>query len=316
MRILVGDIGGTHTRLACWDDGVLRDEVVVPSHDHAGVEAPLDAWRASLRVPVERACLAVAGPVRDGRCTATNLPWVVDARALRTRLGIPVCVVNDFEAAARGVAMLSPGDWAEIVPGTTVPGSPQAVLGAGTGLGEALVVGDVVLPGEGGHAEFGPGDARDLALAGWLMTRHGRASWEDVLSGPGLVNLARFRAEQAGAPTGWLDEEDAAAHVATRDPGALAWFCDLYGAEAGNLALRSLARGGVWLCGGIAPKILDALRDGGFARRFRAKGRVSAALDGIPVRVVTHPSLGLLGAAATALRDADDTALAEVASCV
>ena len=313
MRILVGDVGGTHTRLACWRDGVLEDEVVVPSRDHAGLDAPLAAWRHDHPAPMDRACLAVAGPVRDGRCTATNLPWIVDAHALRTWLGIPVEVVNDFEAAARGIGMLSPRDWAEIVPGEPVPHAPQAVLGAGTGLGEALVLGDVVLPGEGGHAEFGPGDARELALAAWLIARHGRASWEDVLSGPGLVNLARFRAEGSGAPTGWLDAPDAAAHVATRDPEALAWFCALYGAEAGNLALRSLARGGVWLCGGIAPRVLDTLRAGGFAARFRAKGRISPALDGIPVRVVLHPALGLLGAAATALRAAAGRPLAEVA---
>ncbi|MEN9785259.1 MAG: hypothetical protein RLZZ299_523 [Pseudomonadota bacterium] len=316
MRILVGDIGGTHTRLAVWQDGSLQDERVVPSRDHAGLDGPLAAWMRDLRAPPDRACLAVAGPVRDGRCTATNLPWVVDAHALRTRLAMPVEVVNDFEAAARGIALLTPGDWVELVPGEPVAGCPQAVLGAGTGLGEALVLGDVVIPGEGGHAEFGPGDARDLALAAWLIARHGRASWEDVLSGPGLVNLARFRAEQAGTPTAWLDDDDAAAEVATRDPAALAWFCALYGAEAGNLALRSLARGGVWLCGGIAPRVLDALRAGGFAARFRAKGRVSPALDGIPVRVVVHPALGLLGAAATALRHVRERTLADTAPCV
>jgi glucokinase len=124
-----------------------------------------------------------------------------------------------------------------------------------------------------------------------------------VVSGPGLVNLARFLAEEDGraVPT-WLEAPDAPAHAAAHDPAALAWMAELYGAEAGNMALRVLARGGVWLCGGIAPRMLHVLRAGGFARRFHEKGKVSHTLAGIPVRVVTHPSLGLLGAAAEALR--------------
>jgi glucokinase len=307
-RILVGDVGGTHTRLAMWEDGALLHVHDEPSHAWGGLAEPVLRWLGRVGAhpgtPAypTRACFGVAGPVRDGACTTTNLPWTLDEGELGRALSMPTRLVNDFHAAARGVTMLAPGEHAEIVAGNAVADAPIAVLGAGTGLGEAYIVGDTVVPGEGAHAEFGPADARELRLAGWLMHRYGRASWEDVLSGPGLVNLARFLCEEAGQPTDWLDEPDAAARIAERTPEAIRWFCALYGAEAGNMALRVLARGGVWLCGGIAPRLLDPLRAGMFEARFRAKGKLRHALEGIPVRVVTHPSLGLLGAAGEALR--------------
>jgi glucokinase len=310
MRLLVGDVGGTHTRLALWEDGALTHVHDEPSHAWRDLAEPAARWLAGLGVRrgsadhPTRACFGVAGPVRDGVCTTTNLPWTLREDTLTHALGMPTRLINDFHAAARGVTMLGPGDHATLVEGDAVRGAPVAVLGAGTGLGEAYVVAETVIPGEGAHAEFGPTDERELRLAAWLIRRHGRASWEDVLSGPGLVNLARFLLEERGETPGWLDGADAAAHVAERCPEAVAWFCALYGAEAGNMALRVLARGGVWLCGGIAPRMLDALRGGAFEQRFRAKGKLRHALDGIPVHVVTHPSLGLLGAAGEALRDA------------
>jgi glucokinase len=303
MRILVGDVGGTHTRLACWEDGTLREEHTVPSGAHEGLLGPVREWLAHTGIAPERACFGVAGPVRQGRCVATNLPWIVDEKHLGESLGVPVRVVNDFHAAARGVTLLGPGDSEPLLAGDAEHGAPLAVLGAGTGLGEAVVVGNQVVPGEGAHAEFGPANARELRLAAWLIARQGRATWEDVLSGPGLVAIQRFLAGEQGAGTpAWLDDPDAPARVAASCPEALDWFAGLYGAEAGNLALRVLARGGVWLCGGIAPRILPALRAGRFAERFHAKGKVSAALEGIPVRVVTHPGVGLLGAAGEALQ--------------
>jgi glucokinase len=307
-RILVGDVGGTHTRLAMWDEGELRHVHDEPSRAWSGLAEPVLRWLARIGARPgtpgypDRACFGVAGPVRDGACAATNLPWTLHEDALSRSLGVPTRLVNDFHAAARGVTMLAPGDFATVVAGDAVPGAPVAVLGAGTGLGEAYVVADTVIPGEGAHAEFGPADTRELRLAAWLIQRHGRASWEDVLSGPGLVNIARFVCEERGDPTAWLEAPDAAACVAERCPEAVTWFCALYGAEAGNMALRVLARGGVWLCGGIAPRMLGPLRAGAFEARFRAKGKLRHALDGIPVHVVTHPALGLLGAAGEALR--------------
>jgi glucokinase len=306
MRILCGDIGGTNTRLAAWDGARLDAERSYVSAEWAGLEDPLDRWLSETGIRPDRACFAVAGPVLEQRCITTNLPWVVDGPALTARLACPVRIINDFHAAARGVALLRPEDGASLGGGSPVPGAPIAVLGAGTGLGEAFVIGQEVVPGEGGHADFGPTDARELRLASWLFARSGRASWEDVLSGPGLVNLSRFLAsERGGAIPEWLDAADAPAQVAARDPEAVAWFCGLYGTEAGNLALRVLARGGVFLCGGIAPKLLPQLRSGTFRRRFEAKGKVSSAIRDVPVTVVLHPQLGLLGAAAEAAQMRD-----------
>ncbi|MDP2317545.1 MAG: glucokinase [Pseudomonadota bacterium] len=306
MRILCGDIGGTNARLALWEGGILQAEETYASAEWPGLEAPLAAWLTRTGVHPDRACFAVAGPVINQRCATTNIPWVVDGAQLRAQLGCPVRIVNDFHAAARGLALLHPGDGVTLFGGEAVLGAPVAVLGAGTGLGEAYVVDDSVIPGEGGHADFGPGDARELRLAAWLFGRNGRASWEDVLSGPGLVNLSRFLCLERGEPPpAWLDGHDAPARVAQEDPEAVAWFCALYGAEAGNMALRVLARGGVYLCGGIAPRMLPALMAGGFRARFEAKGKIAAAIRGVPVTVVTHPGLGLLGAAAEAMRIRD-----------
>lgn len=306
MRILCGDIGGTNTRLALWEGGVLQHEQTFASGDWPGLEGPLTAWLASTGVRPDRACFAVAGPVMDQRCVTTNIPWLVDCSTLGAQLGCPVRLINDFHAAARGISLLGPEDGVLLFGGEPVLGAPIAVIGAGTGLGEAFVVGDQVVPGEGGHADFGPGDARELRLAAWLFGRNGRASWEDVLSGPGLVNLARFSSLERGEPPpSWLDGPDAPARVATEDPETVEWFCALYGAEAGNLALRVLARGGVYVCGGIAPRMLRVLESGAFRRRFQDKGKLGAAIRDVPVTVVTHPALGLLGAAAEAMRIRD-----------
>ncbi|MDP2310546.1 MAG: glucokinase [Pseudomonadota bacterium] len=306
MRILCGDIGGTNARLALWDGAALQHEQTFASADWPGLEAPLAAWRSSTGVDPDRACFAVAGPVMDQRCVTTNLPWVVDGPTLGAQLGCPVRIINDFHAAARGISLLGPGDAVLLFGGEPVMGAPVAVMGAGTGLGEAFVVGDQVIPGEGGHADFGPGDARELRLAAWLFGRNGRASWEDVLSGPGLVNLARFASLDRGEPPPpWLDGPEAPARVAAEDPETVDWFCALYGAEAGNLALRVLARGGVYLCGGIAPRMVPSLKAGAFRARFENKGKLGAAIRAVPVSVVTHPGLGLLGAAAEAMRMRD-----------
>lgn len=306
MRILCGDIGGTNSRLACWEGGRLSGEHTFASAAWPGPEGPLTAWLERTGIRPDRACLAVAGPVVEQRCVTTNLPWVVDGPAIGALLGCPVRIINDFHAAARGISLLGPDDGVRLAGGTAVQGAPIAVLGAGTGLGQAYVVNDHVIPGEGGHADFGPGDARDLRLAAWLFGRNGRASWEDVVSGPGLVNLARFNCLERGEPPpAWMDGADAPARIAAEDPETIAWFCALYGAEAGNMALRVLARGGVYLCGGIAPRLIPQLQGGEFRTRFLSKGKLGAAIKDVPVTVVTHPGLGLLGAAAEALRIRD-----------
>ena len=294
MHILCGDVGGTNTRLALWADGRLQHERQWPSGGFPGIEAPVERWISETGVRPDRASFAVAGPVRDQRCVTTNLPWVVDGSALTALLGCPTRVINDFHAAARGCTLLGAQDRVQIGGGEPVPGAPIAVLGAGTGLGEAFLVGETVIPGEGGHCELGPTDARELGLASWLIERFGRASWEHVLSGAGLTHLARYIHVSRGEPEPDWDPSQ----VVERCPEAVEWFCALYGAEAGNMALRVLARGGVYLCGGIAPRIVDRLGAGEFRRRFEAKGKLRAAIRDIPAFVVTHPALGLLGAAA------------------
>lgn len=295
---LCGDIGGTHARLAPFDSGALGEVRKYVSGDHRDATALVVTWMRETGLRPTAACLGIAGPVIGNQCVATNLPWDLDGALLSEALGFPVLLINDFHAAARGVSRLGESDRVQVGGGLPVMGAPVGVIGAGTGLGQAIVVGGSVVAGEGGHAEFGAGTVREAALAVWLMERHGRASWEHVLSGPGLVRLARFTLEEGGLEVpAWLDHPNAPQRVMETMPDVVEWFAELYGAEAGNLALRSLAHGGVYVCGGIAPRMLPTLLAGGFRRRFEAKGKVGAAIAAVPVFVVTHPALGLLGAA-------------------
>ena len=299
MRILVGDIGGTNTRLAQWD-GVLEHIEHFSGAAFPGISGPIGAWLSKTGLRPDAACLAVAGPVIGNRCAATNLPWVVDGRQLEETLGFPCQIVNDFAAAARGTALVGEGDRVQLGGGSALADGVVAVLGAGTGLGEAVLVGDRVVAGEGGHAEFGPSNERETRLAAWLVARFGRASWELVLSGAGLVNLYCFACVERGQSVPeWTLAPEGPARVVAEAPEIVEWFCELYGSEAGNMALRSLPAGGVYLAGGIAPRVLPALQRGGFRARFEAKGKVSPAIRDIPVFAVTHPALGLLGAAAS-----------------
>ena len=299
MRILCGDIGGTNTRLGLWD-GVLGDVRHYSGAAFDGISGPVEAWLSTTGLRPDAACLAVAGPVSENRCATTNLPWIIDGLELGERFRFPFQIVNDFAAAARGTTFLGEADRVQIGGGAAVSGGPVAVLGAGTGLGEALLVFDRVVAGEGGHAEFGPSNERETRLAAWLVARYGRASWEHVLSGAGLANLFCFSCfEQGKSAPDWATTAEGPARVVQESPETVAWFAELYGSEAGNMALRSLSVGGVFLAGGIAPRILPALQEGGFRRRFESKGKVSGAIRNIPVFAITHPALGLLGAAAS-----------------
>ncbi len=266
-------------------------------------------------VTVRRACFGLPGPVRGARIALTNLPWVIDRAALRAALGVSALrLLNDFEALGHGLALLGPADLVTLQEGRPQPHGPRAVLGAGTGLGQALLVwaegGWRVLPGEGGHTSFAPQNPQEYRLHAFLAERHGHVSWERLLSGPGLAAIHAFLCAEAGvAPGGAQTAEDPAAAVADRadrDPlcaGALDLFVRLYGAEAGNLALKCLPRGGLFVAGGIAPKLLPRLRAGGFLEGFLAKGRMRGLLAELPVHVVIQPQVGLLGAAACAARE-------------
>jgi glucokinase len=317
--ILAGDIGGTNTRLALFEvrgDGLSATvEATFPSRQQPNLEAAARAFLASHDLPVKQACFGVPGPVARGRSEATNLPWVVDAReaAAALRLG-EVWLINDLEATAYGIAALPPTDFVALNPGAAASPGNAAVIAAGTGLGEAGLYWDGArhrpFACEGGHATFAPADETQVRLLHYLLKRYEHVSWERVLSGPGLVTIYQFlRDTGAGEEPAWLRESlrqgDPSAVISRaalegRSPlcaRALDLFAALYGAEAGNLALKVMATGGVFLGGGIAPKILRKLQEPGFREAFVAKGRMRSLLEAIPVRVIVNDKTALIGAA-------------------
>lgn len=330
MRVLAADVGGTNARLALvdveGDRAVVRARQQVAVAEHTGLAEPVAAFLAAHAgaAPPERACVGVAGTIvgRAAKVAGVNMPWSVDADVLERTCGLPrVDLVNDFYAAARGIELLSPADLHPIPPSDpagsleALPGQPRAILGAGTGLGQAFLVpaaggGWQVVPSEGGHRDFAPRDVREDRLLAWLRARFGRVSTERVLSGPGLVNIYRFLVEVEGMPAcAEVDQatgpgqgpeitERGLARTHPTCVTALEMFVDAYGAEAGNVALTVIATGGVYLAGGIAPRVLvheDTCAR--FRRVFDDKGRFRDLLDSIPVYVITNPDLALLGAA-------------------
>lgn len=324
--ILAADIGGTKTLLRLGnleeDKFQVLQEQCFASTDYARFEDLLAEFLGSKVQPIAAACFGVAGPVDDGVCRTTNLPWLLDAKSLSSLLGgAQVRLLNDLEAAAFGVLHLAETDLIGLNPaGRHRASAHRAVIAAGTGLGEALILqtegGPVIIATEGGHCDFAPLDADQDRLLGWLRERYpGHISYERVLSGPGLVEIYHFLREQnlarenpqvvaamlAGDPAAVIGERG----VAKRDVlcyEALRWFARIYGAEAGNLVLKSLALGGLYVAGGIAPKILPILQEGWFMAGFTAKGRFSGLLKEVPVKVVLDPEIVLSGAQTWAVR--------------
>jgi glucokinase len=319
--ILAGDIGGTKTLLAMYDEShgarsPIRDESY-RSGDFPSLEAVLLRFlRPGTSTSIRAACFAVAGPVIDGRCKTTNLPWELDERPLGAALKSRVKLLNDLEGAAHGLSIVGRDELDVLQPGVKREGN-LALIAAGTGLGEAIVVRSEeryqVIASEGGHADFAPRTDQEAALLAYLRNEHGHVSYERVLSGPGLHHIYRFLRESGYAS----EPEWLRARLATGDPSAviseiglskghplctatLDLFVSIYGAEAGNLALRALALGGVFVGGGIAPKILPKLRDGSFIDAFNDKGRMSGLMRSLQVAVVTNPRLALIGAATVA----------------
>ncbi len=325
MLVLAGDIGGTSTRLAYFDtdDGTPAPLVEgrFPSRDAESLEEIVGRFAGEHGLAAERACFGIAGPVREGRVRTPNLPWSVDAVELARTLEIPeVQLINDLEANAYGIDLLGPEDFAVLNQGVPDPTGTIAVVSAGTGLGEVVAYWDGTahrpLPSEGGHADFAPRTELEMELLLYLRAAHGRVSVERVVSGPGLCNIYRFLRDVRHEPeTSAVAEEmrrgDPAAAI-TRAALAgecplcgevLDLFVSLYGAEAGNVALRSLPTGGVYLGGGIAPKIIERLKRPGFMLAFTAKGRLSPLLETIPVRVILNDRTALLGAGRCAARE-------------
>jgi glucokinase len=317
--ILAGDVGGTKTNLALYR----REEAAFsrvraatyPSREYPGLEAILRDFLAQAPA-IERACVGVAGPVVSGQCRLTNLDWVVEEASLRRCTGArEAYLVNDLQAMASAVPFLPADAVAVLQKGEPDRRGSVAVLAAGTGLGEAFLVGTggggyVPLASEGGHVDFAPRTGIEIRLHAFLGGMYGRASVERVLSGPGLRDIHRFLREVEGVaePPGVAAETrvENPQHAIVRNglagtspacAEALRLFCSLYGAEAGNLALQYLATGGVYLGGGIAPAILPVLRAGEFLAAFRDKGRMAELLYRVPVSVILDPTAPLLGAA-------------------
>ena len=324
--ILAGDIGGTHTRLALFDGDpheplALR---IYPSSEHSGLEEIVAAFLSEHPAHLDHACFDVAGPVRNGRAKTTNLSWVVDARQIAEAIDLPsVELVNDLVATAYGIAELTTADLETLNSGDPSIGGTLAVIAAGTGLGEAGLVWDGsryhAIASEGSHSDFGPRSSLQVELYSFLARTESHVSYESVCSGIGLLTLRRFLGERScTSDPAWLAsairDGNAAAAIASAgltgvDPisaEALDLMVSIYGAEAGNLALRLVATGGIYIGGGIAPHILRKLRQRPFLDALTAKGRFRATLEHVPVHVILNEHAALLGAARIARREPPD----------
>jgi len=321
--LLVADVGGTRTTMAIGLSAPAPAFVahrIYSSQEYPGLEAIVADFLARPEVAphaegIAGACFSVAGPVAGNATTLTNLGWQVDGGRLARSLGLPpVELINDFSAAGQGIALLAPDDVETLQAGQPVEQGTRVIVGAGTGLGVGLLTwrddGYAVHPSEAGHSDFAPVDETQDRLLAYLRRTFGRVSCERVVSGPGLMRIFSFLQETgAGIPSKQLQaaskknpdtaEVIAEFAISKLDPlavRALDLFVSIYGAFAGNMALAALAHGGVYVAGGIAPKIAVRLRDGPFMRAFCSKGRFSELLAGMPVRVVKNPRVGLLGA--------------------
>jgi glucokinase len=316
--ILAGDIGGTNARLAYFQtqNGNLRliSEHVYPSREYSELGEIVSKFLKEKSARPEAACFGIAGPVHNGRVETSNLPWVIEQSRLAQQIQLPATLlINDLEASAWGIGALNPQDLTALNQVSLAIGN-QAVIAPGTGLGEAGLFWDgtqhQVFACEGGHADFAPQGDLQIELLRFLAVRFGHVSYERVLSGPGLVNVYEFLRSKGCSeePTGFAAQLAGASAAAAISHAALAgtnplavatldlWI-SVYGAEAGNLALKTMATGGIFLGGGISPKILPKLTGPGFMKAFLEKGRLRPLLEGIPVQVITNDKAGLLGAA-------------------
>lgn len=330
--ILAGDVGGTKVHLALYrfEAGALQvmREQKFPAANFAALEEVVTRFLAEgdghehvESGQVDAACFGCPGPVRDGRLKLTNLPWTLDTRDLRAALGLEhIFLINDLEANGYGIPELRPESICTLHHGDPASVGHRGLVSAGTGLGEALLVWDAgrrrhtPLPSEGGHCDFAARNEREVALLRYLLgTLKGRVSFERVVSGIGIKNIYAFlRDDQRMDEPAWLRErmqqEDANAVIGQcAEDGSseicyetMQMFASALGAEAGNVALKILAMGGIYIGGGIAPKVLKTLSNGVFTQAFLDKGRMTPILESIPVRVILDDTCALLGAAAYA----------------
>ncbi len=326
--ILAGDVGGTKVHLALYsfDSGALKPvrDHKFPAAEYACLDDVVKEFLSGMegeKPEIAASCFGCPGPVRDGRLKLTNLPWTLDARDLQKSLGIEhIFLINDLEANGYGIPELSVENLCTLHAGDASSVGHRGLVAAGTGLGECLLIWNaqtrrhMPIPSEGGHVDYAPRNEQEIALLNYLRrTLNGRVSSERVISGIGIKNVYAFlRDDQKMEEPEWLRER-----MASEDPNAVIGTCAedgsseicmetmkifaaAYGAEAGNVALKVLAMGGIYLGGGIAPKVLKTLSAGGFVQAYLDKGRLSPLLQNIPVRVILDDTCALLGAAAYA----------------
>jgi glucokinase len=317
--ILAGDIGGTNTRLGIFECTGERIKPVIVNTYHSKEFLSLDdivgQFLLAHPLPIEKACFAIAGPVDEGRVATTNLAWLVDAVRLAGSLKLnAVALINDLEAIGYGIAEPEKKDFTLLNEGSPLSRGNLAIIAAGTGLGQAACywdgTGHYPFACEGGHADFAPRNPLEVELLSYLLTKFERVSYERILSGAGLFEIYKFchhthRGQEPPELTEVIYQQAHPAAVVRAAleqrsevcANALEIFVSLYGAEAGNLALKVMARGGVYIGGGIAPRILKYLQKPLFMNSFTAKGRMRPLLEAMPVRVILHDKTGLFGAA-------------------
>jgi glucokinase len=323
--ILAGDIGGTNSRLGLFSEAPgrlhLEVEKIYPSREHSGLGEIVAAFLSAQATNVKQAVFGIAGPVLNGVVSTPNLPWVIDQTELARQSRIEhVVLINDLEAHASGVGDLEPNDFVVLNTGVPLSGN-AALIAAGTGLGEACLYWDGVrhrpFACEGGHADFAPRNDVEVGLLTYLQKKYGRVSYERILSGRGLKNIYDYLRDSGSErePPGLLEElthaSDPAKLISQRGMVETSGICarvldifvSVYGAEAGNLALKLMATGGVFVTGGIVARILPKLSTAAFMLAFAAKGRLQSLLQKIPVKVVTNERVGLIGAARYAVNN-------------
>ncbi len=322
--ILAGDIGGTKSLLGLYEPGgdprQPAEERSLPSRNYASLADVLKDFLKTAKGKATRACLAVPGPVVERRSTAPNLPWpTVDAAELSKVVAAEVTLLNDLEATGYGLATLRASELHCLAVGKPAAAGNAALIAPGTGLGECILVWDGTMhrpsASEGGHCSFAPRNEIEIGLLRYLLRKYNHVSYDRIVSGQGLVNIYHYLRDSGSAEPAWLREElekadDAAAVISGFALEGRSELCaralDLwaasFGAEAGNLALKALATFGVYLGGGIAPKLLPKLADGTFLTAFRDKGRLAPLLEAIPIRVILNDKAALYGAARYALQ--------------
>lgn len=322
MIVLAGDVGGTNARLALVDvqasGARVLQQQTYPSPRYPGLAPIIQLFIAETGTRPTRACFGVPGPVIDGTCRTPNLAWMLDARALADATGIgDVTLINDFNAVGHGIGLLGDGDVATLRRGEPRPFGQQLYIGAGTGMGVGVRLYDGarwhVVSSEGGHATFAPRTEDEWRLAQWLRLQYHHAAWERVVSGPGLVNIYRFLAATGGgessAVRNLMEREDPAAVISRLGVScgdalcqrAMQLFLAAYGSAVGTYACVAVATGGVYLAGGIAPRMVDAMRSGVFLEAFLGEADQRAITETLPLHVITRGDVGVIGAAVAAL---------------